>query len=42
MAKPYYIVFAGVNGAGKSTLFRTGLWQNGPTRSGRGKKRFGG
>ena len=29
MAKPYYIVFAGVNGAGKSTLFRTGLWQNG-------------
>ena len=29
MAKPYYLVFAGVNGAGKSTLFRTGLWQNG-------------
>ena len=29
MAKPYYLVFAGVNGAGKSTLYRTGLWQNG-------------
>lgn len=27
MARPFYIVFAGVNGAGKTTFFQSGLWR---------------
>ena len=27
MARPLYVVFAGVNGAGKSTFYRTGFWR---------------
>ena len=27
MARPFYVVFAGVNGAGKSTFYRSGLWR---------------
>ena len=27
MARPFYIVFAGVNGAGKTTFYQSGLWR---------------